>query len=1423
MKKIFIFLAAAMLLSIASLSAIPQNPVLVSPDDYATGIPIEGTELVWMQPEWMPSYLYQVYLTVLPGFPEPPIYEGPAMEFFDGVLFHYPCPPLLPTQLYYWRIKVIDIGSGQYSFSETRRFTTGSPPPEPPMLISPYDGESGVPTDGMNLVFQLNDWQYHPDSFFDIFLDTDPSFPNPVMYSGTLTPTRTYFEYHVAALLAEQPYYWFVRYSDFVDNYILDSQVFTFLSSPIIVPSSTITGVVTNNTTYSGTWVYVSCSGACAPAVKKVTFGTTYSFTVNNGLNPVVTPVSPSPLYYFNPSYYQFNNIQTNQTANFTMRSHPPNNVILPIPGQNMANVSININNLKWSFEQLTGYDPPLAFAVYYPASAMEPYAVVPYGGKMTQYSVGIPTLEYSTTYTWKVVPYNDYGEAEGVEVWNFSTQPPPEPPMLISPYDGESGVPTDGMNLVFSLNDYQYHPDSFFDIFLDIDPSFPNPVMYSGTLTPTRTYFEYHVAALLAEQPYYWFVRYSDFVDNYILDSQVFTFLSGPIVIPSSTITGTVTNNTTYSGTWVRVNCSGACAPASLKVTFGATYTFMVNNGLNPIVAPVSPSPLFYFSPPYYQFNNIQSNQTANFSMNSRLPNTVILPVPGLNMTNVSININNLQWSFDQLIGYDPPLAFAVYFPASATEPYAVVPYGGKMTQYSVAIPTLEYSTTYTWKVVPYNDFGEAEGVEVWNFSTQSEPGPPILLYPGNGAPNIPPAGVTLQFEAPGWVIDSFFDIYVDIDLDFPNPPEFSGQLTPVTGTLFEYYLSPMAGEQQYFWRVNHRIGTGVWESAIFTFVTGVSPGPQSTISGNILNYGGTAFSLANVLMSCPAACVPASYTTTITGAYSFKVNNGYDYTVTPAKLGYYFTPLHETFYNVQGNRTKNFYISSLRPGPASLPVPPNLATGVGVGIGLLGWSYVEDPGYALPDGFYVYFPANAHDPYATVAYTREPEYSIPIGPLDYNTPYDWKVVPFNADGWCEYMETWSFVTEEDPFFPSELYVYPDNHQSSVEDAGLIMVWGSPDEERQGWPVDSFFDVYLDTDPDFTGVEPIYSGPGLPSPLNPLHRYCCAPPLQLSTMYYWQIKLTLTGTMETHYSPIWDFTTQQTQVGYPIPLLISPPNQATGVPPRHTQFVWEMGMYPPESFFDVFVSIDPDFPEPPIYTGPGIPVFPYVARWVYEHSLLLDEQAYYWYVRVDNLIDHWYRNSDVNQFTTGGYAPPEPPVLLAPPDHASNVPYESVAFEWTTDPDWWVESFFDVYLDIDPTFPQPPVYSGTGTELLVGGVFTFNQANLLDEEAYYWYVRLTDVLTGLQSYSPVWTFTTASAYLPPPELSIDPDGTLRWQYVPGADIYHIYREEYPGGTSVLVGSTAELFWNDPEYPVLPKAFYYVTAVSLPPAKAKEP
>ncbi|MFO7660614.1 MAG: hypothetical protein R6V77_06850, partial [Candidatus Cloacimonadaceae bacterium] len=539
-----------------------------------------------------------------------------------------------------------------------------------------------------------------------------------------------------------------------------------------------------------------------------------------------------------------------------------------------------------------------------------------------------------------------------------------------------------------------------------------------------------------------------------------------------------------------------------------------------------------------------------------------------------------------------------------------------------------------------------------------------PQLLLPIDGAPAVEPEGVYLVWSLPAgsYVIDSFFDVYLDIDPDFPNPIMFTGEITPSRSD-FQYSTGVLMKELVYYWKVRYHAFGDYWESTIFNFVTGVNPLiTYSTISGTI-TQGGTLVS--GVKVSCPTACAPVQVFTQAAGSspgsYSFWVRNGNAaaYWVTPTKNWWNtFTPgsYQSNPITVIGNQTANFTMSSLVPNPAILIWPPYYAQNIKPIGESLQWRYVNEAGYTPPTGFEVYLGDNPI-PIAIVEFNRDPIYTVDLPPLQSNILIEWRVVPFNLDGPAQEVDPWYFETGDpyptNQFFPTELYVYPDDG-SSQKEAGLVMIWGDPPPGggyRHNFPVDSFFDVFCDIDLGFPNP-PIYSGSGLLNPLNPQQYYCYSPWLNWGTVYVWKIRLTL-PTDEVYESPVWHFITSFEPVPHPEPILWSPVNLASNIPPQGVDLQWTYDPWHVDSFFDVFCDIDPSFPNPPVYSGPGN-----LVRTILEYHMaaLLAEQPYNWFVRYSNFVDYWYSKSPIWTFETGiinEIVPGVPEPIIPPPEAA--------------------------------------------------------------------------------------------------------------------------------------------------------------------------
>ncbi|KAF0130228.1 MAG: hypothetical protein FD155_2014 [Bacteroidetes bacterium] len=119
--------------------------------------------------------------------------------------------------------------------------------------------------------------------------------------------------------------------------------------------------------------------------------------------------------------------------------------------------------------------------------------------------------------------------------------------------------------------------------------------------------------------------------------------------------------------------------------------------------------------------------------------PNVSGNPIP-TGTDEVSIDLLQLQWEHISLVNYSQPAGFKVYIGQSPTLTEADflswVTFVPGQLAYSASLSgfTLDYLTTYYWKVVPTVDQGvgpDAQGVETWSFTTELIQYPTVAVNP--------------------------------------------------------------------------------------------------------------------------------------------------------------------------------------------------------------------------------------------------------------------------------------------------------------------------------------------------------------------------------------------------------------------------------------------------------------------------------------------------------------------------------------------------------------------------------------------------------------------------------------------------------------------------------------------------------------------
>ncbi len=114
------------------------------------------------------------------------------------------------------------------------------------------------------------------------------------------------------------------------------------------------------------------------------------------------------------------------------------------------------------------------------------------------------------------------------------------------------------------------------------------------------------------------------------------------------------------------------------------------------------------------YAVSNYRADITFSMgALNPTIPNTAVPTFPGNGAVNVPVP-NTLSW----ISGGGFPEGYKLFL--GTADPPALL---ADMQQDSTYTSPLAYSTTYFWRVVPYNSYGDAVDCPVWSFTTQADP----------------------------------------------------------------------------------------------------------------------------------------------------------------------------------------------------------------------------------------------------------------------------------------------------------------------------------------------------------------------------------------------------------------------------------------------------------------------------------------------------------------------------------------------------------------------------------------------------------------------------------------------------------------------------------------------------------------------------
>jgi hypothetical protein len=210
----------------STINPMPTAPTLISPPDNSTNIPIAGTGLQWSSVAGATSYNYQYSTDSL--FATAVSSNTSALTTTTAALS--------ATTNYFWRVRASD-GTNYSPWSVVWSFTTLTPSLAAPVLISPADNATGIPTSGASYQWS----SVSGATFYEYQYDVDSLFTAPVVSTTSNTSATS------AALQAGTVYFWRVRAGD-GSIYSPWSTVWSFTTANLVLAAPLLTSPSDNST-----------------------------------------------------------------------------------------------------------------------------------------------------------------------------------------------------------------------------------------------------------------------------------------------------------------------------------------------------------------------------------------------------------------------------------------------------------------------------------------------------------------------------------------------------------------------------------------------------------------------------------------------------------------------------------------------------------------------------------------------------------------------------------------------------------------------------------------------------------------------------------------------------------------------------------------------------------------------------------------------------------------------------------------------------------------------------------------------------------------------------------------------------------------------------------------------------------------------
>ncbi len=768
----------------------PASPVLSLPVNGTSNLPALNT-LSWQSSVSATSYRLQVSVDTLFS----------VLAFDDSTISTTSklVGPLPLNLAYYWRVAAKNPG-GSSSFSAFRSFSLIQGTPVTPVLITPANNSA------MQQQPTLFNWQVSPGTTtYRLQISIDTLFAPIVFSDSTISIPST----SINGLLNNTTYYWRVNAKNSKGT-SSNSPVWKFTTSiatPIHLQplhssvSQPIAGMLNWN-------------GSLGAAKYHLQLAKDSNFTqtiINDSLFPY-TSMQYSGLQNNTVYYWRVKALSQLNQSSFSIPWKfitivPASEIPLLTSPQSGSRNNPILLALKWkSAENATEYHLQI--------STDSPFQTLVYNDStIVDTSRYISSLNYNTTYYWRVRAKNVNGSKGFSDVWSFNTiMDLPDVPVLASPVSASINQP-----LLTLLRWNSVSKATRYHLQISTDSPFKTVVYEDSTIADTSR----QIIGLKNNTRYYWRIQAVNAAGSSSYSS-VWNFstttdapITPTLIAPNSASSH---QPTTAILQWKPIANATAY---SIQVATDSPFEVKIFDDSTLIDTVYQIKNLIYNTRYYWRvraYNNGGSSpysQVWNFTTMMQSPEIPLLYSPASASINQPIKILLCWNSSPGSTVYQIQLAQDSPFKTSVFE-------DSIHADTSVTISNLKNETKYFWRVRGKNNSGLSAYSTIWSFTTaMTLPNVPALIFPMNAVGN-EPSTVALKWNSA--INAQSYHVQVSDDSPFRSIVFEDSTLTDTVKV-----ISPLRAATKYYWRVRSmNSGGSSLFSEIWNFKTSTTLGVQ-------------------------------------------------------------------------------------------------------------------------------------------------------------------------------------------------------------------------------------------------------------------------------------------------------------------------------------------------------------------------------------------------------------------------------------------------------------------------------------------------------------------------------------------------------------------------------------------------------------------